>query len=81
MINGLILRIPRLSTFYVFFSEKIVVTKDIIGRKLRREGMIGGKWRREGVNSQKLWREGDNRTPATNNGLKMYFIDINFCRY
>ena len=41
----------------------ILITKDAIDQKLRREGVIGRKLRREGVNGRKLRREGVNGTP------------------
>ena len=47
----------------------IVITKDAIGRKLRREGVIGRKLRREGVNGRKLRREGVNGRKLRREGV------------
>ena len=47
----------------------IDITKDAIGRKLRREGVIGRKLRREGVNGRKLRREGVNGRKLRREGV------------
>ena len=47
----------------------IVITRDAIGRKLRREGVIGRKLRREGVNGRKLRREGVNGRKLRREGV------------
>ena len=49
----------------------IVITKNAIGRKLRREGVIGRKLRREGVNGRKLRREGVNCRKMRREGVNV----------
>ena len=69
-----------------YVSEMIFITKDAIGRKLRREGVIarklgregvnGRKSRREGVNGRKLRREGVNGTPPGGASFTTSCIDV-----